>query len=81
MTMGDRLTIIGTGIAVVTVLSMQINGVNIRIDDLRADVANLRLELRADVAALDERLREVEVAFGKVDQRLATLERLHLPSE
>ena len=29
---------------------------------------------------MDDRLRAVEVEFGKVDQRLATLERLLLPA-
>ena len=37
-----------------------------------------RIEVRLD--GFDERLRGVEVAFGKVDQRLATLERAILPS-
>ena len=36
--------------------------------------------IRTDVRRLDDRLRAVEVEFGKVEQRLATLERLHLPS-
>ena len=70
------LTVIGTGLAVVTVLSMQIAGVNTRIDDL-----NGRLErLEADVRSMDARLRAVEVAFAKVDQRLETLERALLPT-
>ena len=29
---------------------------------------------------MDDRLRAVEVAFGNVDQRLETLERLHMPT-
>lgn len=29
---------------------------------------------------MDDRLRAVEIAFGKVDQRLETLERAILPS-
>ncbi|MCE2516100.1 MAG: hypothetical protein J4F37_14035 [Acidobacteria bacterium] len=37
-------------------------------------------DVRADVRRMDDRLRAVEIAFGKVDQRLATLERLHLPT-
>ena len=51
-------------------------GIGGRVDEVRDDVR----ELRADVRSMDARLRAVEVAFGKVDQRLATLERLHLPS-
>ena len=31
-----------------------------------------------DVRRMDDRLRDVEIALGKVDQRLATLERRHL---
>ena len=37
-----------------------------------------RIEARLD--GFDERLRAIEVAFGKIDQRLATLERALLPS-
>ena len=36
--------------------------------------------MRTDLRRVDDRLRAVEVEFGKVDQRLATLERLHLPT-
>ena len=51
-------------------------GVNARINDVHG-----RLErIETDVRSLDARLREVEIALGKVDQRLATLERLHLPA-
>ena len=45
--------------------------------DVRADLR--RVEDRLD--GFDERLRAVEVAFGKVDQRLATLERVILPAQ
>ena len=37
-------------------------------------------DVRADVRRLDDRLRAVEVAFGKVDQRLETLERAIIPA-
>ena len=37
-----------------------------------------RLEVR--LAGFDERLRAVEVALGKVDQRLLTIERVVLPA-
>ena len=36
--------------------------------------------VRTDLRRMDDRLRAVEVEFGKVEQRLSTLERLHLPS-
>ena len=76
----DTKWIIGTIIPAILVvaglLSVQITGVNARIDDL-----NGRLErLEADVRSMDARLRAVEVAFAKVDQRLETLERALLPA-
>ena len=36
--------------------------------------------VRTDLRRMDDRLRAVEVEFGKVEQRLSTLERLHLPT-
>lgn len=36
--------------------------------------------IETDIWNIDARLRGVEIEFGKVDQRLATLERLHLPT-
>ena len=55
--------------------------------DLSADIATAKTDLSADFATLrddvrgvNDRLRAVEIALGRVDQRLATLERLHLPS-
>ena len=61
--------IVGAGLA----LSVQIGGIR---TDLRMQVAAVQEDLRR----MDDRLRAVEVEFGKVDQRLATLERLHLPT-
>ena len=37
-----------------------------------------RIETRLD--GFDERLRNVEIALGKVDQRLLTIERIILPA-
>ena len=81
------LTIIGTGLAVttivITVLSMQIAAVNTRIDDVRADIRDIRADirdLRADHVRFEERLDAIEVALAKVDQRLATLERVVFPA-
>ena len=76
----DTKWIIGTIIPAILVvaglLSVQITGVNVRIDDL-----NSRLErLETDVRGMDARLRGVEIAFAKVDQRLETLERALLPA-
>ena len=76
----DTKWIIGTIVPAILVvgglLSVQITGVNARIDDL-----NGRLErLETDVRSMDTRLRAVEVGFGKIDQRLETLERAILPT-
>ena len=64
--------------------SAQIAGLHTEIAGLRADVtgeiADLRAEVRADMRRLDDRLRAVEIAFGKVDQRLLTLERVLIPA-
>ncbi len=67
-------------------LDERFDGVDQRFDDHVADV-NRRLNalgadvrgLRADHVRFDERLRAVEVAFGRVDQRLLTIERVVLP--
>ena len=50
--------------------------------DVRADIRDIRADVRdvrADMRRLDDRLRAVEIAFGKVDQRLLTLERILIP--
>ena len=72
-------TIIGTGLVLAGLLSTQIAGVNTRIDDLRVDLRELRADMREDHARFDTRLDAVEVALGKVDQRLLTIERVVLP--
>ena len=53
--------------------------VNRRFDDLSASVNRRFDQMRADHVRFDERLRAVEFAFGKVDQRLLTIERVVLP--
>ena len=73
-------TVIGAVVAmtgvVVSVMAILIGGVNARIDDV-----NIRISgLETDVRSMDDRLRAVEIAFGKVDQRLETLERAILPA-
>ena len=61
-------------------LTTQIAGVNARVEDVRTDLTARmdRIETRLD--GIDERLRNVEIAFGRVDQRLLTLERIILPA-
>ena len=91
MPSNDTRWVIGTIIVAAGLLSAQISGVNTRIDDVNAnltaqiDNVNINLTaqidvLRDDMRGLDGRLRAVEVAFGKVDQRLATLERAVIPA-
>ena len=60
--------------------SAQIAGLRTEIADLRADMTGQIADLRDDVRRLDGRLRAVEIAFGKVDQRLLTLERVLIPA-
>ena len=66
-------------LAVVLVAIGLSDSVNRCFDDL-SDSINRRFDaLRADHVRFAERLRAVEVAFGKVDQRLRTIERVVLP--
>ena len=57
-------------------MNTRFDSMNTRFDDLEGDVDNLR----TDVRQMDERLRNVEIAFGKIDQRLLTLERAVIPA-
>ena len=50
-------------------------GMNARLTDLDGNTENLRTE----VQQMDDRLRAVEIQFGRVDQRLSTLERAIIP--
>ena len=80
-------TIVGSGLVLGGLLSaqiaVQVAGINVRIDDMnkRIDDMNDCLgRLEADVRSMDARLRAVEVAVGKVDLRLLTIERVVLPT-
>ena len=68
-------TIVETGLVVAGLLSAQIAGVNTRVDDIRADLR----DMRSSIERFDARLDAVEVALGKLDQRLMTIERVVLP--
>ena len=65
--------VIGSSIAttsvIVSIMAILIGPVNGRLD-----------RVETDLRAVSNRLRAVEVSFAKVYQRLATLERLHLPT-
>jgi hypothetical protein len=54
--------------------------VNTRIDDLRTELRSFRAEVNDRMERFDTRLRNVEIAFGKVDQRLLIIERFVLPT-
>ena len=69
----DTKWIVGTGVAIIA----SVVGSAVAVI---AVVVTLVGDVRADLRRMDDRLRAVEVAFGKVDQRLETLERLHLPT-
>ena len=48
--------------------------------DMTGQMAQLRADMTGQIRRLDDRLRAVEIAFGKVDQRLLTLERILIPA-
>ena len=69
-------------------LSAQIAGVHARIDDVHARIDDVNADLTARIDRIetsldgfDERLRNVEIAFRKVDQRLLTLGASFLPAQ
>ena len=76
-------SIIGTGIGVtavvVSVIAIVASGINSRLNTMNARIEALRSDMRDDHHRLDTRLRSVEIEFGKVGQRLETLERAVLP--
>ena len=61
-------------------VNARFDDVNARIDDLGADLRDFRTEVNARMEGFDTRLRNVEIAFGKVDQRLLIIERFVLPT-
>ncbi len=82
VTMGSILVALG-----VSQLNTQIGDLryemNARLTDLDGDVANLDRgidKLGTEVRQVNGRLAGVEIEFGKVDQRLSTLERAIIPA-
>ncbi len=77
------LSIIGTGIGVtavvVSVIAIVASGINSRLNSMNARIKAFRGDMREDHKGLDARLRNVEIEFGKVGQRLEALERAVLP--
>ena len=72
----DAQWIIGTIVAAVIALSVQLAGVRNDHAEIRTDIRGLRTDMRG----LDDRLRAVEIAFARVDQRLLILEQVFLPA-
>ena len=79
-------SVVGSAVAVIAVVVTLFGGVgedvrSVREDvrSVREDVRSLGTELNTRMDGLGTRLRNVEIAFGKVDQRLLTLERILLP--
>ena len=77
------LSIVGTGIGVtavvVSVIAIVANGINSRLDTMNVRLEALRGDVREDHKGLGARLRNVEIEFGKVGQRLEALQRGVLP--
>lgn len=63
---------------IITIISMVVAGLTAFIQ-VRADVQQLReivMELKADNAAEEVRLRSVELGFGRVEERLVSMQTL-----
>ncbi len=73
-------TVIGTWIALLAVVVTLTGGVRADLRDTRAVLDGRMDRIESRLAGFDDRLRAVEIAFGKVDQRLATLERAIIPA-
>ena len=77
---GVIAAILTTGVGLAALMVSLIAGVNTRIDDVRGELRDFRTDVNARMEGFDTRLRDVEVSFGKVDQRLLTIERFVLPT-
>ena len=77
---GIVVAILTTGVGLAALMVSLIAGVNARIDDVRGELREFRTEVNGRMEGFDTRLRNVEIAFGKVDQRLLIIERFVLPT-
>ena len=74
---------VGSAVAVIAVVLTLVGGVRADLRDVRSDLRDVRADVRAVHERLDrfdDRLRAVEIEFGKVAQRLLTIERVVLPA-
>ena len=77
---GIVVAILTTGVGLAALMVSLIAGVNARIDDVRGELREFGTEVNGRMEGFDTRLRNVEIAFGKVDQRLLIIERFVLPT-
>lgn len=78
--MKDRITVLlGAGAIVVAIVGGTCS-TNARIGDLAARIDRLDARVSGRLDGLDARLRAVEVAVAKLEQRLTALEQLLLPT-
>ena len=77
---GTVVAMLTTGVGLAALMVSSIAGVNGRIDDVRGELREFRTEVNGRMEGFDTRLRDVEIAFGKVDQRLLIIERFVLPT-
>ena len=71
----DAKWIIGVVLVLGGILIAQNAGIRNELHRVGANIA----DIRTDIRRLDDRRRAVEITLGKVEQRLATLERIILP--
>ena len=85
MPSADAKWIIGVVLVLEGILIAQNAGIRNELARLDASIADIRTDIaadiRTDVRRLDDRLRAVEITLGRVEQRLATLERIVLPGD
>ncbi|MCY4077135.1 MAG: hypothetical protein OXH04_17080 [Acidobacteria bacterium] len=77
---GIVVAMLTTGVGLAALMVSLIAGVNGRTDDVRGELREFRTEVNGRMEGFDTRLRDVEIAFGKVDQRLLLIERFVLPT-
>ena len=83
-------TVVAVAIALSMQMSMQTSGLRADFNQLRSEMNQRFNQLRSEMnqrfsetnrrlESFDERLRNVEIALGKLDQRLEIIERIVLP--
>ena len=78
MSRGERLAAWGVAVALLGLVYTGFRDLGQEIDSLRTEVRGELRRLDDRLRRFDDRLRGVEIEFGRVDQRLLTLERVIL---